>query len=66
METFVCKVCGHIYDPAYGAPDAGIEPGIPFETLPEDWHCPKCNAPMSEFEPENGEMPGIVAPIGSE
>jgi rubredoxin len=64
MEQYICKVCGHIYDPAYGAPDLGIEPGIPFETLPEDWNCPKCHAAKSEFEPENGPIPGMVAPVG--
>ncbi len=64
MDNYVCQSCGYTYQPAEGDPKAGIEPGIPFATLPEDWHCPSCNAAMSEFEPEQGEMPGMVAPIG--
>ncbi len=64
MDQYVCKVCGYVYDPAEGDTNAHIEPGIPFATLPEDWHCPQCNAPQSEFELENGPMPGMVAPIG--
>jgi rubredoxin len=64
MEQYICKVCGYVYDPAEGDTDAQIEPGIPFATLPDDWNCPQCNAPRSEFELENGPMPGMVAPIG--
>ncbi len=64
METYTCKVCGYVYDPAEGDPEANIEPGIPFGTLPEDWHCPSCNAPLSEFEQQTGPMPGLVAPVG--
>lgn len=64
MEQYVCKVCGYVYDPAEGDPSAHIEPGLPFETLPEDWTCPKCHSPRSEFDPENGPIPGMVAPIG--
>jgi len=47
-----CKVCGYVYDPANGDPDSGIKPGIPFEELPDDWACPICSAPKSEFEKE--------------
>ena len=34
---YVCDTCGYVYDPAVGDPDNGIEPGTPFEELPEDW-----------------------------
>ncbi len=64
MDTYECKSCGYVYDPAVGDDKAGIEPGIPFGTLPEDWKCPQCGAPESEFETENTPMPGMVAPIG--
>jgi rubredoxin len=64
MENYVCNVCGYTYDSAVGDPDGAIEPGIPFGTLPEDWKCPQCGAPQSEFETENTPMPGMVAPIG--
>lgn len=42
MKKYKCEVCGYIYDPAVGDPDNGIEPGTPFEDLPEDWVCPVC------------------------
>ena len=32
-----------------GDPDAGIEPGTPFEALPEDWICPECGVSKSEM-----------------
>ena len=50
MQKYRCTICGYIYDPEVGDPDAGIEPGTPFEELPEDWVCPICGAPKSDFE----------------
>ena len=37
-----CKVCWFVYDPEEGLPEFGIEPGTPFNDLPEDWTCPEC------------------------
>ena len=50
MDKYECKVCGYIYDPAEGDPDAGIKPGTPFSDLPDTWVCPVCGAGKSEFE----------------
>lgn len=50
MESYKCNVCGYVYNPAEGDPGAGIEPGTPFESLPDSWVCPVCGAPKSEFE----------------
>ena len=36
---WVCSVCGYVYDG-----------DVPFEDLPDDWTCPLCGAPKSEFE----------------
>lgn len=47
---YQCLVCDHIYDPAEGDPDGGIEPGTPFEDIPDDWICPVCGAEKSDFE----------------
>ena len=44
-----CNVCGYIYDPATGDPDAGVKPGTPFEVLPPDWKCPVCGAVKERF-----------------
>ena len=48
MKKYECP-CGYIYDPAKGDIDNGIEPGIAFEDLPEDWVCPLCQAEKEEF-----------------
>jgi len=50
MEKWKCIVCGYVYDPADGDPDNGVEPGTSFGDLPDDWVCPDCGAPRSEFE----------------
>jgi flavin reductase (DIM6/NTAB) family NADH-FMN oxidoreductase RutF/rubredoxin len=50
MPKYKCKVCGYIYDPELGDPDGGVKPGTPFEKIPDDWVCPVCGAPKSEFE----------------
>lgn len=52
MEKYVCQICGYVYDPALGDPDNGIQPGTPFESLPDDWVCPTCGAGKSDFEKE--------------
>ena len=43
-------VCGYVYDPEKGDPEAGIEPGTAFDALPEDWTCPVCGASKDAFE----------------
>ena len=50
MAKYECTVCGYIYDPELGDPDNDIDPGTPFEDLPEDWVCPDCGAPKSDFQ----------------
>ena len=50
MDKWECLVCGYVYDPAVGDPDSGIEPGTPFEALPDDWVCPDCSAGKDMFE----------------
>ena len=43
MKKYVCKVCGHVYDPADNN-------GVAFEDLPDDWTCPVCGVGKSEFK----------------
>ncbi|MBF0549545.1 MAG: rubredoxin [Deltaproteobacteria bacterium] len=52
MGRYVCTVCDYVYDPAEGDPDNGIAPGTKFEDLPDDWTCPLCGVPKSDFRPE--------------
>ena len=53
MDTYVCVVCGYVYDPAEGDPDNGVEPGTPFEDIQDDWACPVCGAEKDQFEKED-------------
>ena len=50
VANYRCTVCGYVYDPEKGDPDSGIEPGTPFEELPDDWVCPICGAGKDKFE----------------
>jgi len=47
MQSYICEVCGWVYNP-----EEGIEPGTPFEELPEDFLCPVCGVGKDEFAPE--------------
>jgi len=50
MDSYECSICGYEYSPADGDPENGIEPGTPFEKLPDDWTCPVCGAGKDAFE----------------
>ncbi len=50
MAKYECLVCGYVYDPAKGDPDAKIKPGTPFEELPDDWVCPVCGVGKDQFK----------------
>ena len=41
-KVWICKICGYTYDDSKEA--------IPFEELPDDWVCPLCKHPKSDFE----------------
>ncbi len=49
MASYVCEVCGYVYDPEKGDPDNDIAPGTAFEELPDDWVCPVCGAGKDQF-----------------
>ncbi len=52
MQKWRCIMCSYVYDPAVGDPENGVEPGTPFESIPDDWVCPLCGAGKDEFEME--------------
>ncbi len=48
--TYVCTVCGYIYDEKIGDPDNGIAPGTKWEEIPESFTCPLCGVGKDMFE----------------
>jgi rubredoxin len=50
MKTYMCVICGWVYDEAKGWPEDGIEPGTCWEDVPENWQCPECGAGKEDFE----------------
>ena len=50
LRTWMCLICGWIYDEAAGLPDEGIAPGTRWEQVPPNWTCPECGARKEDFE----------------
>ena len=50
MKSYMCVICGFVYDEAQGLPCEGIEPGTLWGDVPENWLCPDCGASKDEFE----------------
>ena len=49
-QTWMCVVCGFIYDEAKGMPDEEIAPGTVWKDVPVNWTCPECGARKEDFE----------------
>ena len=53
-KTWMCLICGWIYDESAGHPDpdpaANIPPGTRWEDVPMNWTCPECGARKEDFE----------------
>ncbi len=50
LKTWMCLICGWIYNETVGDPDHGIEPGTPWESVSMNWTCPECGARKEDFE----------------
>jgi rubredoxin len=50
MKTYMCLICGFIYDEAAGHPEDGIAPGTKWEDVPPNWSCPDCDARKEDFQ----------------
>ena len=50
MKTYICIVCGFVYDEAAGRPEDGIAPGTAWADVPESWSCPDCGVATADFE----------------
>ena len=49
-KTWMCLICGFVYDEAAGLPDEGIATGTRWEDVPMNWTCPECGARKEDFE----------------
>ena len=50
MDSYVCTVCGYVYEEENGYPEGGIAPGTKWEDVPDDFVCPMCGATKDMFE----------------
>jgi rubredoxin len=49
-NTWMCLICGWIYDEEAGAPEHGIVAGTAWADVPMNWTCPECGARKEDFE----------------
>ena len=49
-RSFMCIICGWIYEEEFGSAEDGLPPGTRWEDVPEDWVCPDCGASKDDFE----------------
>ncbi|MEK7815997.1 MAG: rubredoxin [Pseudomonadota bacterium] len=50
MKSYMCVICGFVYEEEQGRPEEGIAAGTRWEDVPENWKCPECSATKSDFE----------------
>ena len=50
MKTYMCVICGFIYDEAKGLPEEGLAPGTLWKDVSLTWRCPECGAGKEDFE----------------
>lgn len=49
-KTWMCLICGWIYDEAAGDPEHGLAAGTAWADVPMNWTCPECGARKEDFE----------------
>ncbi len=49
-RTWMCLVCGFVYDEEKGLPEEGLAPGTRWQDVPMNWTCPECGARKEDFE----------------
>ncbi len=50
MKTYMCLICGYVYDEAEGDVESGIPAGTRWDNVPLSWRCPDCGAGKEDFE----------------
>ena len=48
FKSWLCIICGWVYEEEKGAPDDGIAPGTRWEDVPD--YCPDCGCGKEDFE----------------
>lgn len=47
--TWMCVLCGWVYDEEQGDPSGGVPAGTRWADVPDTWVCPDCGVGKSEF-----------------
>jgi rubredoxin len=50
LKTWMCLICGWVYEEEKGSPEDGIAPGTRWEDVPMNWTCPECGARKDDFD----------------
>ena len=50
FRSYMCLICGFVYDESEGSPEEGIPPGTRWDDVPMNWVCPECGARKEDFE----------------
>ena len=50
FRTWMCLICGWIYEESQGVPLEGIAAGTRWQDVPINWTCPECGARKEDFE----------------
>ena len=48
-KSWVCLICGWIYNEEDGLPEEGIAAGTRFADIPDTWRCPLCDVGKDDF-----------------
>lgn len=48
-KSWVCLICGWIYNEEDGLPEDGIMAGTRFGDIPDNWRCPLCDVGKADF-----------------
>ena len=49
-KTYMCIICGWVYEEEKGCPEEGLAPGTRWEDIPDTWVCPDCGSSKEDFE----------------
>ncbi len=56
VHQYKCP-CGYTYEPQKGDTDVGWKPGTPFDDLPEQLTCPRCQRAKMHFREKRFSVP---------